>query len=153
MKTTSPSGARRLSPFPRERGATLVEFAISVSMALLVMVACVEFDRVLLVYNSLTYAAQRGVRYATVHGSDRTTTAGDPPSGPSDTSHVTAVTKYFAKFGALDSSKLTIKVNYPNGNSNPGSTVTVSVSYPYDPMTYVPISLTLKGYSSGVIVF
>jgi Flp pilus assembly protein TadG len=50
-----------------ERGATLVEFSIGVTVFLTAMFAVLEFGRVLWVHNALTDAARRGARYATMH--------------------------------------------------------------------------------------
>ena len=52
-----------------ERGATLVEFAIGVTVFLTVMFAALEFGRALYVHNALADAARRGARYATMHSS------------------------------------------------------------------------------------
>src|ERR1044072_3634877 len=52
-----------------ERGATLVEFAIVVTVFLTVMFGVVEFGRALFVHNALADAARRGARYATFHSS------------------------------------------------------------------------------------
>jgi hypothetical protein len=48
----------------RERGASLVEFAIAATVFLTVMFAIVEFGRVLWAHNALTDATRRGARYA-----------------------------------------------------------------------------------------
>lgn len=50
-----------------ERGSTLVEFAIGVTIFLTVMFAVLEFGRALWVHNALTDAARRGARYAALH--------------------------------------------------------------------------------------
>jgi Flp pilus assembly protein TadG len=50
-----------------ERGATLVEFALAVTVLLTSMFAVVEFGRALWTHNALTDAARRGARYATLH--------------------------------------------------------------------------------------
>jgi Flp pilus assembly protein TadG len=50
-----------------ERGSTLVEFAIGVTVFLMAMFAVMEFGRALWVHNALTDAARRGARYATLH--------------------------------------------------------------------------------------
>jgi len=52
-----------------ERGATLVEFAIGVTVFATVMFAVLEFGRALWVHNALTDAARRGARYAALHTS------------------------------------------------------------------------------------
>ena len=53
----------------RERGATLVEFAIALTVFLTAMFAVMEFGRALWVHNALTDAARRGARYAVLHSS------------------------------------------------------------------------------------
>ena len=50
-----------------ERGATLVEFAIAVTVFLTAMFGVIEFGRALWAHNALTDAARRGARYATLH--------------------------------------------------------------------------------------
>lgn len=50
-----------------ERGSTLVEFAIGVTIFLTAMFAVLEFGRALWVHNALTDAARRGARYAALH--------------------------------------------------------------------------------------
>jgi hypothetical protein len=50
-----------------ERGSTLVEFAIGVTIFVTAMFAVMEFGRALWVHNALTDAARRGARYATLH--------------------------------------------------------------------------------------
>jgi Flp pilus assembly protein TadG len=53
----------------RERGATLVEFAIGATVFLISMFAVLEFGRALWVHNALSDAARRGARYAVTHSS------------------------------------------------------------------------------------
>ena len=50
-----------------ERGASLVEVAIAVTVFLTAMFGVVEFGRALWTHNALTDAARRGARYATLH--------------------------------------------------------------------------------------
>jgi Flp pilus assembly protein TadG len=50
-----------------ERGSTLVEFAIGVTVFVTAMFAVVEFGRALWVHNALSDAARRGARYASLH--------------------------------------------------------------------------------------
>ena len=49
-----------------ERGSTLVEFAIGVTVFATAMFAVLEFGRALWVHNALTDAARRGARYASM---------------------------------------------------------------------------------------
>lgn len=50
-----------------ERGATLVEFAIALTVFLVSMFAVIEFGRALWAHNALADAARRGARYATLN--------------------------------------------------------------------------------------
>jgi Flp pilus assembly protein TadG len=52
-----------------ERGATLLEFAISATVFLTVMFGVIEFGRCLWTHNALSDAARRGARYAVNHPS------------------------------------------------------------------------------------
>lgn len=51
----------------RERGATLLEFAIGATVFLTAMFAVIEFGRALWTHNALSDAARRGARYAVNH--------------------------------------------------------------------------------------
>jgi Flp pilus assembly protein TadG len=53
-----------------ERGATMVEFAIALTVFLTAMFAVIEFGRALWVHNALADAARRGARYASLHSVD-----------------------------------------------------------------------------------
>jgi Flp pilus assembly protein TadG len=54
----------------KERGATLIEFAIGATVLLTSMFAIVEVGRLLWTHNALRDAARRGARYATVRKND-----------------------------------------------------------------------------------
>ena len=70
-----------------ERGSTLVEFAIGVTVFATAMFAILEFGRALWVHNALADAARRGARYAVLHsaGSEmqikNVVVYGDPAGG------------------------------------------------------------------------
>jgi Flp pilus assembly protein TadG len=50
-----------------ERGSTLVEFSLAITVFLVGMFAVIEFGRALWVHNALSDAARRGARYAVLH--------------------------------------------------------------------------------------
>ena len=50
-----------------EKGATLVEFSLGITVFAMAMFAVLEFGRVLWAHNALTDAARRGARYAVLH--------------------------------------------------------------------------------------
>lgn len=71
----------------RERGATLLEFAIGATVFLTAMFAVIEFGRALWTHNALSDAARRGARYAVNHPSSDAAAVqnvvvyGDPAGG------------------------------------------------------------------------
>jgi Flp pilus assembly protein TadG len=62
-------------PTARRRGATAVETAAVVSVALLFIFGIVEYARLLYFFHVADNAAREGARYAVVHTGDGTTTA------------------------------------------------------------------------------
>ncbi len=149
----------RIVPFRRWRsdeGNSMVEFSLIAVMLVIVLLAIVEMGRMVLVYTTVANAARAGARYAIVHGGERTGSGATGPSGPGSTTQVQTVVKNFASAGLLNTSNLTITVSYPNGLNTAGSLVSVTVTYPYDPL--VPyfstiLSTTLGSTSEGVITF
>ena len=140
--------------FRRRRGGTLVEFAFVAVQLFLVLFAALEFGRMVLVYTNVANAARVGARYAIVHGSTRTGSGVNGPSGPGQTVYIVNAVKDFARPGLLDTSRLAITVTYPDGNSNaPGSRVTVRVVYSYDPFTILPLRVPLGSTTEGIITF
>jgi Flp pilus assembly protein TadG len=146
---------RSLKTWNEEQGSSLIEFSLVALIFIVLLFGIVEMGRMVLVYTSIANAARAGARYAIVHGADRTGSGVNGPSGPSSTTQVQTVVQNFASVGLLDTSRLTITVSYPNGNSV-GSAVSVTVTYPYDPLvTYFSpmLSTTMATTSQGVIVF
>jgi Flp pilus assembly protein TadG len=124
-------------------------------MFIIVLLGVVEMGRMVLVYTTLANAARAGARYAIVHGADQTVSPSGP-GNPCTCTQVQTVVKNFASAGLVNTSLLTITVNYPDNSNNAGSRVTVSVSYPYDPLVKFFNSLlnqTMGSTSQGVITF
>jgi Flp pilus assembly protein TadG len=135
-----------------DQGATLVEFSLITFMYLILLFSVVEMGRMLIVYTALANAAHAGTRYAIVHGSDLTSGA----CGPGNTAAVQTAVSNFAAAGLLNTSSLNTVVSYPAGTNTPGSTVTVTVTYTYDPLLgYFSkiLNKTLGSSSEGVITF
>ena len=134
-----------------EKGATLVEFSIGITVFAMAMFAVLEFGRVLWAHNALTDAARRGARYAVLHAQ-------------ADSAAVKNVVVYGNEAGTgnpmlpnLTTAK--VNVDYNNFGLNDG-TVTVSIdSYEFQlvlPFTGAGIpmpsySTTLTGESAGLI--
>ncbi|HKN85100.1 MAG TPA: TadE family protein, partial [Pyrinomonadaceae bacterium] len=70
-----------------ERGSTLLEFAIGVTVFVTATFGVLEFGRALWVHNALADAARRGARYAVLHSNADVTQVtnivvyGDPAGG------------------------------------------------------------------------
>jgi Flp pilus assembly protein TadG len=132
---------RRNNNRKRQRGSTLVEFAIGATVFLTVMFAVIEFGRALWVHNALSDAARRGVRYAVVHPS-------------SDSAAVKNVVIYGDPAGGstplVDNlSTSNVNVTYSGFGLN-GGTATVSITN-YSFQFVVPIvstSIKMPNYSS-----
>jgi hypothetical protein len=148
------SGAKRRLAEPTA-GQTLVEFALVTFMTVVMLLSVIEISRMILVYTTVANAARAGARYAVVHGSNRTGTGADGPSGPGNNPvQVVTVIKNVASAGLLRTSNLIIAVNYPGASNLPGQLLTVSVIYPYDPFTsYFPLRVRLGSVTQGVILF
>ena len=140
----------------REEGGSLLEIPLMSVVFIIILLSVVEMGRMVLVYTTVANAARTGVRYAIVHGSDRTGTGVNGPSSSGSTTQVQTVVKNFASGGLLTTSNLTINVTYPDGTNTPGSRVSVQVTYPYDPLvSYFKTLLndTVGSTSEGVIAF
>lgn len=139
----------------RDQGQTLVEFSLVAFLCMILLLSIVEISRMALVYTTIANAARAGVRYSIVHGGMRTGSGVDGPSGPAQNpSQVLTVIKNFASAGLLTTSNLIITVDYPDASNAPGQRVSVTVIYPYDPLTtYFPLRVRLGSVSQGVITF
>ena len=124
-----------------ERGSTLVEFSIGVTVFLTAMFGVMEFGRALWVHNALTDAARRGARYATMHA-------------PSDVDGVKNVVVYGDPSGSSQPmlNNLTtanVNVSYNNFGLNDG-TVSVSITN-YQFQFVIPIigtTITMPSYTT-----
>lgn len=103
----------------KQRGATLVEFAIGATVFLTAMFAVLEFGRALWVHNALADAARRGARYAIMHpASDETSVKnvvvfGDAAGGTQplvENLTIDNVTVTYSDF-SLDSGTASVSIN------------------------------------------
>jgi len=124
-----------------ERGTTLVEFSIGVTVFLISMFGVVEFGRALYTHNALADAARRGARYATLHSS-------------TDTQGVKNVVVYGDPAGGSQPlvpnlTTANVSVNYSDFALNKG-TVTVSItSYQFQfVLPLVSSGITMPSYST-----
>lgn len=135
------SAKRRVSG---DEGQSLVEFGIVAFLLVMLLFGVIEIGRMVLVYTAVANAARAGARYAIVHGSDNLAT----------TDQIKTVVKNFLGTSPVDPTRATITINYPACN-DPGCKVTVTASYPYDPLiSYFPWpAINLGSTSQGVITF
>ncbi len=154
--------AAKISARLPRRGSSLVEFALVALQLSLVMFAGLEFGRMVLVYTNLCNAARVGVRYAIVHGSERTGTGVNGPASSNDICGVAGVggattngvVADYAKAGLLNPKALSCTVSWPDGGlKTAGSRVQVTVTYPYDPFVVLPLRVTLGTTTEGIITF
>ena len=103
------------------RGVAFVEFALVGSILILVTFAIIDFGRMMWLNNTVEHAATEGARYAAIRGSNK-------PSPATETQVVTFVQNR-ADGMALTPSEIDVTWT---PNNNPGSTVTVQVTYNYE---------------------
>lgn len=116
--------------FRNERGAALIETAITIPIILLVSVGIFEFGRAFQVQQVLTNAAREGARIAIIESS-------------TETDIRTAVTTYM-KGGGLVAATVdaaTVTVARDEAFSVPGATASqVTISYPFSFMVLKPVA-------------
>jgi Flp pilus assembly protein TadG len=127
-----------------QRGSTLVEFSFIALVFFMILFTTFEMDRMVLVMTALADSTRAGVRYAAVHGSDN----------PATSTEVTTVIKNFAASGSMSISNVNVSTLTYTPDMNPGSTVDITVTYLYNPLTrYFPLQVTLSSTSQGVITY
>jgi Flp pilus assembly protein TadG len=124
------------------RGSTLVESSVVAAVFLLLVAAIIEFGRLGLAYNEVSFAAQSAARYAAVRGS-----SSGHPAAPAD---IRAAAKYYT--GALDNTKVTVTPSWIPDN-HPGSEVQVVVSYVFVTalVTLAPNGMTVRTTARQII--
>jgi len=111
----------------------MAEFALVLTPCLTLFFGVINFALALYCYDFVCYSAQQAVRYATVHGSTATTVA----SSSSMTSYVDGLV-----VGVLKTSAMTVTTTWAP-NNQPGSVVTVAVTYNFPPLTSLVSSVTI----------
>ncbi len=130
-----------------QRGAELVEVLLGLALFLGLMFTFLQGTQLVSAYNMTAYLASEGARYAAVRGTGAAAEAGRKDVVPATESTITAFVK---GIGLLDASKTTVTAIWdPAGNKNPGSRVTVTVSYAFDPISSPLVWLTSRTVSSS----
>jgi len=110
----------RFPPHSKERGQSLVEFAISLTVIMMLLAGAVEFGIALFQFVQLRDAAQEGALYGSIHpGDDANIEARVRSASPSP-------------IDLQNDPDVTITINYPDGPPNcEGKGIQVNVSYPH----------------------
>jgi Flp pilus assembly protein TadG len=107
----------------RERGAAAAEFAMILPLFFLMVMGSVDFGRAFWTKNTLANVAREATRYASV----RSLRSQDPAT----------LTKIkgviLGQSGPLDPDKMVVTASWTPTN-NPGASVRVDVSYPFEPV-------------------
>jgi Flp pilus assembly protein TadG len=135
----------RRSGFGRnsEKGSTLVESAVVAVVFILLLVSLMEFGWIGFAYNSVSFAAQRAARFASVRGASSGHAAASADVQANALGYIVA----------LDTTQITVATTWTPDNKT-GSTVQVKVSYSYQPFL-LPVSssaLTLQTTSQQTII-
>ena len=133
-----------------QRGQGLVEFALVLPVLLLIVTGLFDLGRAVWQENTLAYAAREGTRFAIVHGSTALVRLG-PCTNCSDATINGVVAR--ASVGVYN---ITTTVNYPDGNNDRSSRVSVDATAPFVPLPsqYLlngAFQITLRGGSMLVI--
>lgn len=124
----------------KNRGQELVEFALVLPVLILIIMGTMEYGRAYYTSSLLQNAAREGARYGILHPTVVTSSDGADPN------NITARAKGFIT--GLNSSKLTIDVSYPDGDTSRGSRVRVTVSYLYESIVPFLHAYTMRGNST-----
>lgn len=119
----------------------MVESALAFTTFLFMVFGVMEFGRAVWMYNSLTYLAHEGARYACVRGNSSGQAA--------TTSDVSAYVKSVA-VGVAPSALLVTTTYLPN--NNPGSAVKVTVQYAFSFVApFIGTGIPMRGTSQMTI--
>ena len=119
----------------------MVELAFCFLAFFMLALGAVEFAIAVYAYNFCAYASQDAARWASVHGSQSSTPA-----------TLDTVTSYVqGEAVALNPGLLSVNATWAP-NNNPGSTVTVTVGYTFNPLTGLAIKSPLNMASTAQFV-
>ena len=153
--------ARSWSHCKSQRGQAAVEFALTITILVFLLVGMLELTMLIYTYSVLADAAKEGVRYAIVHGAsvsdaisgDTASTPWPPCTTPASGSLLSTVRTYAAA-SLHSASSMNIYACYPDGSNKPGSAVQVSVNYPYQPLFGLGWpKVNVSANSAGRIIF
>jgi Flp pilus assembly protein TadG len=165
---TFPFSSRLRQLHADERGEQLIEFAVSLSLLMMVISSIMYMSVALYADHYVSDAARQATRYAMVRGSSWTTTTCTTTSTFSCNATAANVTSYVKSItpSSIAATGLTITTTWPgttasgadcsasNVNNTPGCVVTVQVSYAFNfLLPFIPKkALALTSTSSMVVL-
>jgi Flp pilus assembly protein TadG len=114
----------------QRRGAAAVEFAVVAPVFLLLVFGMVEYGRMVMVQQLLTNASREGARKAVLDGSK--------------TEDVKTLVNDYLVNSSIKGATVTVTPNPPSSAAF-GAPVTVSVSVPFDKVSWLPGPMYLRG--------
>ena len=142
MTTERPNIYKRRAISRRSKGQAAVEFAMSISGLLLLLLAITNFAMAVYAYNFVCYGARDATRYAAVRGS-----ASPTPVSSSDVSAYV-----LSEASGLDPSRLTVSTTW-SPNNQPDSTVAVQVNYNFQFMVpFVQLAAVNLSSTSQLVI-
>jgi len=134
------SGLRRGLCGGGQRGSSLLEYTVVLTVMLAMLFGVIDFGRALYAYHFVSDAAREGTRYAMVRGS---------------TCNQGCIQTYLENVPAgIDATQLSVTPSWPNGGCNTaGCPVRVQVSYNFNfLLPFLPKSTLVMQSSSQMVI-
>lgn len=142
----------------RERGASLPETTIVMSIVLALTFGIIDFGRAMYTYGFVAQLAREGTRWASVHGADSCTNSQNTlPDCNASAADIQSYVQSLSQ-GATVASNISVKppvYSCPSGSSGnaPGCTVTLTVTYPFTfILPYLPKAGIAMSSSSQMVI-
>lgn len=110
-----------------QRGASLPETAIVMTVLLALLCGIMEFGRAMYTYAFVAQLAREGARWAIVRGNQCTLLDHCNAQSTDVQTYVRSLSE-----GATNPSNIIVTATWPAGNNAPGSTVSVKVAYQFN---------------------
>jgi hypothetical protein len=137
----------------------MIESSVALLVAIPVILWAFEMSMYCYTIGQYQYAARAGVQYAISHGTDASNCSG--PGGSVNTScpdtQGALVSRLVADLSQSSGHAMVanqVKASWPDGNNNPASHVTVTITAPYIPYVNLPfLPPTVEGAATGEVIY
>jgi Flp pilus assembly protein TadG len=143
-----------------ERGATLIEFAITSILFFVLIFGIAEFGRAIWLYGTIGHGAREGARYAMVHGSESTRPVDDDTDVAGPPVRKSVQTYVRERAPGLQNATVTTTWSQPAGcgetpckKASEGAAVKVRVQVTFDPVLWFMPSIPLSTTSEMTLAF